>query len=266
MNAVANARVLSSYVTGTPTVFFDGGYEVLMGGFPWGGGDLVPYYESMIQSAGQREVPPIDLVTAIDWLGDFTVRVHVAVANGAPANTPPAVPSTPMGPTAFRSGESGTFETESADAESNLLYYQWDWGDGQVSEWLGPFDDEAKAMASHNWAAESDYGIMVRVKDPFGEMTDWSPPLSVSVSCCVERVGDTNLLGGDEPTIGDVSLMIDAKFISGDQGVLECLAEADINQSGGVNPTDEDITIGDISVLIDYLFITGSSLGLPDCP
>jgi hypothetical protein len=84
-------------------------------------------------------------------------------------------------------------------------------------------------------------------------------------SCCFGRVGDANGLGGDEPTIGDVSTMIDALFISGDPEVIPCLAAADINQSGGVDPQPSDITIGDISVLIDYLFITGPTLGLPNC-
>jgi len=36
-----------------------------------------------------------------------------------------------------------------------------------------------------------------------------------------------------------------------------CLAEADVNQSGGVYPGCGDITISDIATLIDYLFITG---------
>ena len=71
--------------------------------------------------------------------------------------------------------------------------------------------------------------------------------------------------GGDEPTIGDVSVLIDVLFISSDMSKLGCLAEADINQSGGADPTYDDITIGDIAVLIDYLFIAGPSLGLPDC-
>jgi hypothetical protein len=84
--------------------------------------------------------------------------------------------------------------------------------------------------------------------------------------CCDNRVGDANSAGGDEPTIGDVSVLIDALFISTDMGIIPCLAEADINQSGGVAPTSDDITIGDISYLIDYLFVTGSaSMTLPYC-
>jgi|GEM_PF-2327878 len=84
--------------------------------------------------------------------------------------------------------------------------------------------------------------------------------------CCLGRVGNANGNGGDEPTISDISVLIDAKFISGScEGVLGCLTEADINQSGGANPDCDDITISDISILIDYLFITGQSLGLPAC-
>jgi hypothetical protein len=87
-----------------------------------------------------------------------------------------------------------------------------------------------------------------------------------AASCCVGRVGDANGSGQDEPTIGDISIMIDAKFISGTcVGKITCFAEADINQSGLDDPTCDAITIGDISYLIDYLFVTGSSIGLLNC-
>lgn len=85
--------------------------------------------------------------------------------------------------------------------------------------------------------------------------------------CCENRVGDANGVGGDEPTIGDVSVMIDVKFIAPwrCESVIPCLAEADVNQSGGIHSGCGDITIGDVSILIDYIFITGSKLGLNDC-
>jgi hypothetical protein len=89
--------------------------------------------------------------------------------------------------------------------------------------------------------------------------------LGCDFGCCVGRVGDANGQGGDEPTIGDISVIIDALFITGNATPIACLAEADINQSGGPDPAYIDITIGDISILIDYLFITGPSLGLSDC-
>ncbi len=79
--------------------------------------------------------------------------------------------------------------------------------------------------------------------------------------CRVDRVGDANGLGGDEPTTGDVARLVDAEFISLTRdGLLACVSEGDMNQSGGTDPT-----CGDTSILIDYLFITGPSLGLPEC-
>ncbi len=84
-------------------------------------------------------------------------------------------------------------------------------------------------------------------------------------SCCNGRVGDVNGSGDDEPTIGDVSVLIDAMFISVDPNMLTCYSEADINQSGGSEPQRADITIGDLSYLIDYLFISIGMIELPDC-
>ncbi len=82
-------------------------------------------------------------------------------------------------------------------------------------------------------------------------------------SCCFGKVGDANAAGGDAPTIGDITGLIDMLFINGTE--VACIPEADVNQSGGSYPTVSDVTIGDVTMLIDHLFITGSSLILPDC-
>jgi hypothetical protein len=98
--------------------------------------------------------------------------------------------------------------------------------------------------------------------------------LTSDACACANRVGDVNGAGGDEPTIGDVAVMIDAKFIStsvacytrnAEYSLIACLAEADINQSGGKTPSCEDISIGDIAILIDYLFISQDPNLLVDC-
>ena len=88
----------------------------------------------------------------------------------------------------------------------------------------------------------------------------------VYFGCCTGKVGDVNGVDGDEPTLGDIMLLVSAKFIAGRcDGVIDCIEEGDINQSGGATPDCDDITLGDIMILVDYLFITGSSAGLPDC-
>ncbi|MEW5795686.1 MAG: M1 family aminopeptidase [Candidatus Zixiibacteriota bacterium] len=79
--------------------------------------------------------------------------------------------------------------------------------------------------------------------------------------CCSGQVGDVNGEGGDEPTIGDITMLIDLLFITG--SVPDCLTEADVNQSGGPEPTVGDISIGDVTILIDHVFISG--VELPNC-
>jgi len=87
-------------------------------------------------------------------------------------------------------------------------------------------------------------------------------PVSSAVSvCCTGIVGDANFDGEYEPTISDVSTIIDHLFLSGRP--LACYEEADANQSGGFNPEPSDITISDVSILVDHLFISG--IPLPEC-
>jgi hypothetical protein len=87
--------------------------------------------------------------------------------------------------------------------------------------------------------------------------------------CCEDRVGDVNGEGlyPNEVTLGDIMLLVDVVFISGDCYNLWCVEEADVNQDGGANPTCEDnVTLGDIMILVDFLFITGpENMTLPDC-
>jgi hypothetical protein len=58
----------------------------------------------------------------------------------------------------------------------------WRWGDGNYSEWLGPFNSGETAEASHSWAETSNYQVRVKAKDTVsGSETDWSQPLTVTV-------------------------------------------------------------------------------------
>jgi hypothetical protein len=98
----------------------------------------------------------------------------------------------------------------------------------------------------------------VMVTDAAGANQTRQLTLPIDGGCCVGIVGDVNQDGGYDPTIGDISVLIDMLFISGTP--VTCFAEADTNQSGGLDPTADDLTIGDISLLIDHLFISGIPL------
>jgi hypothetical protein len=87
-------------------------------------------------------------------------------------------------------------------------------------------------------------------------------------TCCQGRVGDANGQGvyPDEVTLGDIMLLVDVKFISGDCNMLPCLREADVNRSGGPEPTCDDITLVDIMILVDFIFINSPGpMTLPEC-
>jgi len=102
--------------------------------------------------------------------------------------------------------------------------------------------------------------------NPDGLLTPtWSGRRCFVISCCSGRTGDVNGVGGDEPTIGDASTIINYLFLDG--SYPDCLEEADVNVSGTLaNPPLDwrDVTIGDVSYLIAYLFIDHPPL--PDCP
>ena len=107
------------------------------------------------------------------------------------------------------------------------------------------------------------YAFQVGIANPatgYSDQRDFDIEIT-EPPCCTGIVGNANGSEEDEPTIGDVSLLIDMLFISGTQP--DCLPEADVNQSGGANPVPADVTIGDISMLIDHLFISGTPL--PNC-
>jgi|GEM_PF-1448302 len=109
---------------------------------------------------------------------------------------------------------------------------------------------------------EDSYTYVVIAQNPGGQFSPPAGPAEAHMqSCCVGRVGDANQKGDDEPTIADISVMVSHLFIY--LQPLPCLAEADVNQSGGLDPQDSDITLGDIMLLVDHLFVSGREL--PEC-
>ena len=69
-------RVQELGVTGTPDVYFDGGYRNINGAQV----DEQPYRNAIIQS-GEREVPDIDIDVDVQWIGGGTLKISVTVTN-----------------------------------------------------------------------------------------------------------------------------------------------------------------------------------------
>jgi hypothetical protein len=96
-------------------------------------------------------------------------------------NTPPKKPAKPTGDANGNTGTSYNYSTVTTDTDGDQLYYLWDWGDGNFSEWLGPVESGATATAQYSWAAKGTYSIRVKAKDALGGESAWSDPMDVKM-------------------------------------------------------------------------------------
>jgi gingipain R len=130
-----------------------------------------------------------------------TVQLVVTGFNAMPYMTdlttgyPNLPPETPATPTGRASGEPGTkyiYSTTTTDPDGDAVYYMWDWGDGNMSAWIGPFASGTTATAQYSWAAQGTYSVKVKAKDSNGHESNWSDPLSVVMPLNLklfERIG-----------------------------------------------------------------------------
>ena len=89
-------------------------------------------------------------------------------------NNPPNKPQKPIGPSNGKPETEYTFSTITTDPDGDQIYYLWDWGDGNFSEWIDTNE------ASYTWTYEDNFEIRVMAKDEFGGESDWSDPLAFS--------------------------------------------------------------------------------------
>lgn len=103
-----------------------------------------------------------------------------------------STPDTPVGEINVKAGETYTYVTDvdRADGYWNQVYYMYDWGDGTLSGWYGPYTSGEQAKVSHSWDKEGSCAVRVMailVHNVPGdteavEYTDWSTSADLSVS------------------------------------------------------------------------------------
>ncbi|KAA0003380.1 MAG: PKD domain-containing protein [Thermoplasmata archaeon] len=94
---------------------------------------------------------------------------------------PPTKPAKPTGESKGEVGQEYHYTTCSLDQDGDSLYYMWDWGDGNFSDWLGPYDSGEIVTASYTWTEKGTYAIRVKAKDIHHRESPWSDPLVVSM-------------------------------------------------------------------------------------
>jgi outer membrane protein assembly factor BamB len=96
------------------------------------------------------------------------------------SNQPPTMWNL-TGPMNGRPGVNYTFCIHVTDPEGDNVFCMWDWGDGTNSDWLGPYSSGDEICAMHAWSNEGIYSIRVKLKDEFGNESEWSEPFLIYI-------------------------------------------------------------------------------------
>jgi uncharacterized protein YceK len=129
--------------------------------------------------------------------GTYTVKAKAKDINQASSgwSTPILVtiltdrpPGTPTinGPVEGAPGNAYLYRLTSTDPDGDMVYYYIDWGDGDISDWIGPYTSGAIATVTHEWAAEGTYTVQAKAKDSFGAESGWAT-LEVTMPVSVEK-------------------------------------------------------------------------------
>lgn len=126
---------------------------------------------------------------------DFTINGNTTImAYFAYDNLPPDNPRLPSGPVSGKTGITYNYTTNTTDPDDDQVYYQWDWGDGNISDWLGPAVSGEIATAQHTWTTQGSYQIKVKAKDNLGLESDWSPSLLITMPLDLRSQQSTQII------------------------------------------------------------------------
>lgn len=87
-------------------------------------------------------------------------------------NEPPNKPSI-NGPLNGKVGQEYEYSFIATDPNLDVLEYYIKWDDGYVEVWKGPYDSGEEVIFSHVWEKEGTYTIQAKVRDDYGEESDW---------------------------------------------------------------------------------------------
>jgi len=90
--------------------------------------------------------------------------------------TKSSAPSAPQinGPTSGKTDEEYDYTFLSIDPTDDNVFYYIDWGDGELEEWIGPYNAGEEITISHSWDQDGSYSIRAKAKDDKGEESEWA--------------------------------------------------------------------------------------------
>jgi len=126
-------------------------------------------------------------------------------------NQPP-MPPVIEGPIYCKVGVEYEYNFSLSDPEDDLIYLQIDWGDGNITEWLGPYQSGQAVTVNHTWFVGGDFDMRAKAKDSYGAVSEWSDILTVTI---VENA-PPNIPDITGPTNGKPEMTYKYNFVSED--------------------------------------------------
>lgn len=94
---------------------------------------------------------------------------------------PPETPVTPTGPSFGIVKRNSSITTSTTDPDGNQILYEFEFGDGSFSDWIGPNESGVPCTVLHQWEAPGKHAVRVRAQDIYGFTSNWSDPLEIRV-------------------------------------------------------------------------------------
>jgi len=126
----------------------------------------------------------VKVIEGLSWEDGYiesNFNLNLLKTNYRAENKPPKRPDTPYGTDSGDVGEEYSYETKTTDSNDDDVYYQFDWGDGTQTDWLGPYDSGQMVSASHEWNNKGFYSVSVKARDENFLESVWSEALSVNI-------------------------------------------------------------------------------------
>ena len=111
-------------------------------------------------------------------------------------NQGPQTPTAPQGPTQSITNVDLTYSTSTTDPEDDNILYQFDWDDGSLSTWIGPYESGESASSAHQWENPGLYNVRCRAQDTNGQISSWSQPTRLTIQYEEPTLSLSNASGG----------------------------------------------------------------------
>jgi len=110
---------------------------------------------------------PVTLNVKDEYSANDTKMMIVKVGNVAPLK--PEID----GPTKGKPFRYYNYTITLIDPDGDMVYARWDWGNGDIYPWEGPFTSGTEITESYVWSSRDTYIVKAQVKDDYNAESEW---------------------------------------------------------------------------------------------